>query len=225
VKSTDKTICIYLGQNRTLTIGDMTAKFTQSGYSSISWIAMPDDEGFGKMPQVSDIGIEDQVEDSEQDTDETVPAVFTLSASYIGLPAAIIDSIVTKSFGKLANCTVNGKSLYVECAGSNKKNLEKIIGKNLYFGFGGPNLMVPMKDLVLKNEHGKKVTFNIKRSFNSRIILGEPVYKDHVLILDYSKNRIGIAPKRTNFSEFFVNVVTLVRFLCFVFLLGNSPPT
>lgn len=42
----------------------MTAKFTQSGYSSINWISMPDDEGFGKMPQVTDIGIEDMVEDS-----------------------------------------------------------------------------------------------------------------------------------------------------------------
>ena len=65
VKATDKTICIYLGSNRTLTIGDMTAKFTQSGYSSISWIPIPDDEGFGKLAQVSDVGIEDQVEDTE----------------------------------------------------------------------------------------------------------------------------------------------------------------
>ena len=43
----------------------MTAKFTQSGYSSISWIPIPDDEGFGKLAQLSDIGIEDQVEDTE----------------------------------------------------------------------------------------------------------------------------------------------------------------
>lgn len=65
------------------------------------------------------------------------------------------------------------------------------------------------------------MTFNIKRAYNNRIILGEPVYNEHVLILDYSKNKIGIAPKRVNFSEFFVNVVTLVRFLCFVFVLGK----
>lgn len=65
VKATDKTICIYLGVNRTMTIGDMTAKFTQSGFSSISWVAMPDDEGFGKMPQVTDIGLEDQVDDEQ----------------------------------------------------------------------------------------------------------------------------------------------------------------
>lgn len=42
-----------------MTIGDMTAKYTQSGYSSINWISMPDDEGFGKMAQVQDIGIDD----------------------------------------------------------------------------------------------------------------------------------------------------------------------
>jgi hypothetical protein len=51
--------------------------------------------------------------------------------------------------------------------------------------------------------------------------LGEPIYKDHVVILDYTKNKIGIAPKRKNFSEFFVNVVTLVRFLCFIFIIGT----
>lgn len=148
------------------------------------------------MPQVSDIGIEDTVEDSEQDTDETLPAVFTLSASYIGLPAFVIDTIVTKSFSKQANCTVNNKTLYVECTSSNKKNMEKIIEKNLYFGFSGPNLMIPMQDLVLKNEHGKKVIFNIKRTYNNRIILGEPIFNQHVLLLDYTKDRIGIAPKR-----------------------------
>ena len=30
---------------------------------------MPDDEGFGKMAQMSDIGVEDQTEDTEAETD------------------------------------------------------------------------------------------------------------------------------------------------------------
>lgn len=86
VKSTDKTVTIYLGTNKTLTIGDTTAKYSQSGFSSINWINMPDDEGFGKLLQISDLSLEDQADDKEEDNDETLPAVVTLSASYIGLP-------------------------------------------------------------------------------------------------------------------------------------------
>ena len=80
--------------------------------------------------------------------------------------------------------------------------------------------MIKLKNLVLKSD-SKKFILNIKRTYNNRIILGEPVFKDHVLLLDYTKDRIGFAPKRNNFSEFFVNVVTLVRFLCFVFVIGK----
>lgn len=221
VKATEKTICIYLGENKTLTIGDMTAKYTHSGFSSINWINLPDDEGFGKMLQVSDIGIEDSKEDSEETTDETIPALVTLSASYIGLPEAVLQDVLIKSFSKLATCKIDNHTSYAECSSTNKKNLEKIIGKNLFFGFGGPNLMVPMKDLVLRNDHGKRIIFNIKKTFNNRIILGEPIYHENVVILDYTKNKIGIAPKRVSFSEFFINVVTLVRFLCFIFVFGK----
>ncbi len=57
VKAVEKTICVYLGENQTITIGDMTAKYTQTGYSSIEWMSLPDDEGFGKMLQVSGIAI------------------------------------------------------------------------------------------------------------------------------------------------------------------------
>jgi hypothetical protein len=64
----------------------MTAKYTQTGYSSIEWMSLPDDEGFGKMLQVSNIAIEDKVDDKEDNEDETIPALITLSASYIGLP-------------------------------------------------------------------------------------------------------------------------------------------
>ena len=35
----------------------MTAKYTSSGYSSINWINMSDDEGFGKWPHINKIGL------------------------------------------------------------------------------------------------------------------------------------------------------------------------
>ena len=43
MKAKEKTVTVYLGENNTLTIGDMTAKYTQNGYSSIQWVDMPDD--------------------------------------------------------------------------------------------------------------------------------------------------------------------------------------
>ncbi len=38
----------------------MTAKYTESGFSSIQWIDMPEDEGFGKLPKLTNIGMEDR---------------------------------------------------------------------------------------------------------------------------------------------------------------------
>jgi hypothetical protein len=58
-----------LGENNTLTIGDETAKYTESGFSSIKWMDMPDDEGFGKLAQISDIDVEDIQDDNEEDND------------------------------------------------------------------------------------------------------------------------------------------------------------
>lgn len=57
VKATEKTVTIYIGLNNSITIGDMTAKYTETGYSSIEWIDMPEEEGFGKLPKLKDIGM------------------------------------------------------------------------------------------------------------------------------------------------------------------------
>ena len=135
VKATQKTISIYLGENKTITIGDMTAKFTQSGYSSIEWMTLPDDQGFGKMLQVSNIAVEDNTEDKEDEEDQTIPALITLSASYIGLPENIINSIFVKSFSKLATCKVDTKTNYGECTFSSSKSMQKIMSKNVILSF------------------------------------------------------------------------------------------
>lgn len=77
--------------NNNITIGDLTAKYTKEGYSGIKWIDMPSDEGFGKLIEITSIGIGDQSEDREDDSDETIPAALTLSASYISLPEKVIE--------------------------------------------------------------------------------------------------------------------------------------
>lgn len=47
---------------------------------------MESDEGFGKLPKIKDIGMDDREEDTEGEIPEELTAVLTLSASYIGLP-------------------------------------------------------------------------------------------------------------------------------------------
>lgn len=91
IKSKDKVIGTYLGENNTLTIGDLTSKYTDSGFSSINWVAAKEDEGYGKLAEVLDIGIEDKEEDSDEESDNSFPVILTLSSSYIGLPEVIIE--------------------------------------------------------------------------------------------------------------------------------------
>ena len=68
VKATEKSVGIYLGGNHTITIGDMTAKYVETGFSDIQWVEMPEDEGFGLLPRLSYIGMEDRDQDKEDDT-------------------------------------------------------------------------------------------------------------------------------------------------------------
>ena len=70
MKATEKMVGIYLGDNQTITIGDMTAKYVETGFSDIQWIDMPEDEGFGLLPRLSYIGMEDRDEDKEDETVE-----------------------------------------------------------------------------------------------------------------------------------------------------------
>ena len=43
MKAAQKTVTLYIGKNDTITIGDMTAKYTENGYSSIDWIEIEED--------------------------------------------------------------------------------------------------------------------------------------------------------------------------------------
>lgn len=80
--------------------------------------------------------------------------------------------------------------------------------------------MVPLSDLIEKEEK-TKIILNIKKTFNNRVVLGEPIFQKHFVAFDYTKNRFGFANKRVTTSEFFMSIITLVRFLCFVFVVGN----
>lgn len=71
-------------------------------------------------------------------------------------------------------------------------DLEKV----LTFVFEGAKVSFPVEDLVLEKK-GKKVVFNIKRTFHDDYaILGEPVFLKYFTVLDYEKNKIGLAEPR-----------------------------
>ena len=86
---------------------------------------MREDEGFGKLPTLIDIGIEDR-EDTQDELSEQFTAIFTLSASYIGLPQAVLKSVFSRFMPKQIKCAVNNKTLYLECTAVNKKKLQNL---------------------------------------------------------------------------------------------------
>lgn len=127
-----------------------------------------------------------------------------------------------KGIEKDVNCTINNKTYYVECTASSKKKLEKVLDETMFFQFNGKNINIPFSMLAYKEISKKKLILNIRKTFNNRVILGEPIFHRHYIVLDYSKNRFGFANKIEKFDSMFVDIVTLVRFLCFIFVIGKD---
>jgi hypothetical protein len=42
-----------------MAIGELSLKFSEHGYSGISWVGIEQDENFGKVPTLTDIIVED----------------------------------------------------------------------------------------------------------------------------------------------------------------------
>lgn len=112
IKSDSKIVSVYLGDNKTLTVGDITSKYTKEGFSSISWASTSAEEGYGLLADITNIGIEDSSDDSDKELDDALPAIFTLSSSYIGLPEELITKLAD-SFKKQATCQINKSTFYL----------------------------------------------------------------------------------------------------------------
>ena len=54
-------------------------------------------------------------------------------------------------------------------------------------------MIIPLKKLVLKLDHNKRVIFNIKKSISNVTVLGEPIFNEYFMAFDYLKNRIGFS--------------------------------
>lgn len=96
-----------------------------------------------------------------------------------------------------------------------------IKGAELNFGVGGTDIMIPFKDLVTEHKHhGYK--FNIKEALDDKhIILGEPIFRKYFIVLDYEHDRLGLSLHRTKFADKLIDVVLLIRFVVWVFLIGT----
>ena len=55
---------------------------------------------------------------------------------------------------------------------------------------------------------------------NNFIILGEPIFKKYFVVLDYENNRIGFARQRVKFLDKVLDIVFLIRFVLWIFILG-----
>lgn len=93
------------------------------------------------------------------------------------------------------------------------------LDKQINFVFSDSDIMLKLSDLVLK--HGfHNIVFNIKKALDENfIILGEPIFTKHFVVLDYNNDRIGISNQRTSFVEQILNVVTLIRFVVWIIVI------
>jgi hypothetical protein len=220
----ERSVTVSLGDDNVMTVGDLTAKNTDKGYGGIQWLSLAEEGDYGRLPAIRSLGLGDTHKDREEDTSEDIQAVLTLSASYLSFPAAVLEKAIIGKLGAEAVCKVNSQR-HLECSSASKKKLERLLEKDLVVGFEGGNMVLPLKGLVLRLDHGRRAVFNIKQSLNSYAILGEPVFQQYYLAFDYLGNRIGFSDKRQQPDEFLFEIVALVRFLCSVMVCGTHPFT
>lgn len=73
---------IYLGSNSTITLGDLSTKNAEYGYSSITWLPL----NTKRQLMIDQIVIETIGSEKVNTFETSSLAVFTLSASYVALP-------------------------------------------------------------------------------------------------------------------------------------------
>lgn len=85
------------------TIGSYSPKYLQGGIASLKRVKIEQDEQFGKLPKMQAIIL--QSKDKEINSVEAVSSViFSLSASYVGLPSMTITSFIDKFITKHNSC-------------------------------------------------------------------------------------------------------------------------
>lgn len=176
-----------------------------------------EDEKYGGLPVITDIIIENQGNSMFLEIrDKEYPAVVSLSASYIGIPKEVMAEWV-KKFNKKSKCAVNQESKYFECESIKQKEEAKIIT----FQFSGKKISFSLAELRLGKIKNKTI-YNLKQTLHDTYaILGQPLFQKYLIVLDYGKFKVGFGQKCDHDQKEFINVISLVRFICFVFLFGT----
>lgn len=112
-------LTFYLGSNSSVTIGDLSVKNSEQGYSGIDWVVLDDK----KYPLIDQIAIETVDSEKVESFECSTEAVFTLSASYIALPQKQLDELI-KHLGSVAKCQ-KGKYDFLDCNITNTKSWKK----------------------------------------------------------------------------------------------------
>ena len=74
---------------------------------------------------------------------------------------------------------------------------------------------------MILGKEGSKTTLNLKVTpYDKYAILGEPLFKNYFVAFDYENNKVGFSEKRDELKQL-INTISLVRFICFIFVAGN----
>lgn len=207
----DKVVTVYIADNSSITIGDLSIKNAEEGYAGITWINL----GANKLPLFDQVTIEQEGSEKVRSAELSIEGIFTLSASYISLPHRQLTDFL-KELDEECEVLPDSYS-FVQCTIS--KHLMK---KKLVLEINETRISLDLSELV-RDKKNHKVLLNIRESEpdNPYMILGEPVFKKYYTAFHYSKNKIGVALRRVTEFERLFDVITLVRFLTLIFVTGT----
>lgn len=168
------------------------------------------------MPTITGVIIDSNGKTYSELSDKEYPAIISMSASYIGIPKEVMTEW-NKKFNKKSKCAVDEKTSYLVCSHLKKEDEDKIIT----FEFNDKRVSFTLRELILEQTHGRTV-LNLKQTIHDTYaVLGNPLFQKYLIVFDYNANKVGIAAKRDELDGGIINVVSLVRFICFVFLFGK----
>lgn len=73
---------VYLGENNVITLGDLSSKNAEDGYSSITWLPLHEKQ----FLMIDSLTIETEDTEKIHTIEASHQAAFTLSASYLSFP-------------------------------------------------------------------------------------------------------------------------------------------
>lgn len=162
VGSSEKIVTVYLGSNSSVTIGDLSVKNAEKGYSGIEWIKLDQQ----RYPQIDQITIETEDVEKVDSFECSAEALLTLSASYISLPEKYLTQLI-KHLSDVGKCHLNNNT-FLECSVSNSKKWGQ---KMVIFEVGEIKLAFNLDELERSKSGSTKIML-IRQSESDFIVFG-----------------------------------------------------